>query len=60
MIEILGAGEMARHVEERDSLLSQLTRGKQAYIQQIEQIKRQNEEDNKVSEMSDMKIEKIL
>ncbi|XP_042564778.1 myosin-1B-like [Clupea harengus] len=40
-------GEMARHVEERDSLLSQLTRGKQAYIQQIEQIKRQNEEDNK-------------
>lgn len=41
-------GELFRQLEEKDSLVSQLTRGKQSYTQQIEDIKRQLEEEIKV------------
>lgn len=47
--ELLFSGEMSRQLEEKDSLMSHLTRGKQAYVQQIEELKRQNEEDVKVN-----------
>ncbi|XP_061118334.1 myosin heavy chain, fast skeletal muscle-like isoform X2 [Conger conger] len=40
-------GEFGRQLEEKESLLSQLTRGKQAYTQQIEELKRQHEEEVK-------------
>lgn len=42
------SGEFSRQLEERESLVSQLTRGKQAYIQQIEELKRHFEEEVKV------------
>lgn len=42
-------GELSRQLEEKDSLVSQLTRGKQSYTQQIEDLKRQLEEEIKVS-----------
>lgn len=35
-------------MEEKDALVSQLTRGKQAFTQQIEELKRQLEEEVKV------------
>jgi len=41
-------GELSRQLEEKDSLVSQLTRGKQSYTQQIEDLKRQLEEEIKV------------
>jgi hypothetical protein len=41
-------GEFARQLEEKDSLVSQLTRGKQSNVQQIEDLKRQLEEEVKV------------
>lgn len=41
-------GELARLLEEKDSLVSQLTRGKQSNVQQIEDLKRQLEEEVKV------------
>lgn len=41
-------GELSRQLEEKDSLVSQLTRGKQSYTQQIEDLKRQLEEEVKV------------
>ncbi|KAK0144617.1 Myosin-6 [Merluccius polli] len=44
-------GELARQLEEKDSLVSQLTRGKQSYTQQIEDLKRQLEEEVKVSKL---------
>uniref|UniRef100_A0AAV2JTZ1 Myosin heavy chain n=1 Tax=Knipowitschia caucasica TaxID=637954 RepID=A0AAV2JTZ1_KNICA len=40
-------GELTRQIEEKDSLVSQLTRGKQSYTQQIEDLKRQLEEEIK-------------
>ncbi|XP_066560791.1 myosin-4-like [Amia ocellicauda] len=40
-------GEMSRQLEEKDSLVSQLTRGKVAYTQQVEELKRLNEEEIK-------------
>uniref|UniRef100_A0A4W6F0N8 Myosin heavy chain 7 n=1 Tax=Lates calcarifer TaxID=8187 RepID=A0A4W6F0N8_LATCA len=40
-------GELSRQLEEKDSLVSQLTRGKQSYTQQIEDLKRQLEEEVK-------------
>ncbi|CAL8281265.1 unnamed protein product, partial [Gadus morhua 'NCC'] len=40
-------GEFGRQLEEKEALVSQLTRGKQAYTQQIEELKRQNEEEVK-------------
>uniref|UniRef100_A0AAR2KM32 Myosin heavy chain 7 n=1 Tax=Pygocentrus nattereri TaxID=42514 RepID=A0AAR2KM32_PYGNA len=39
--------ELSRQLEEKDSLVSQLTRGKQSYTQQIEDLKRQLEEEVK-------------
>uniref|UniRef100_A0A8C1MHY1 Slow myosin heavy chain 1 n=1 Tax=Cyprinus carpio TaxID=7962 RepID=A0A8C1MHY1_CYPCA len=42
------SGELSRQLEEKDSLVSQLTRGKQSYTQQIEDLKRQLEEEIKV------------
>ncbi len=44
----LSTGELARQMEEKDSLVSQLTRGKQSYTQQTEDLKRQLEEEVKV------------
>ncbi|CAL8387093.1 unnamed protein product [Boreogadus saida] len=40
-------GEFGRQLEEKEALVSQLTRGKQAYTQQVEELKRQNEEEVK-------------
>lgn len=42
------AGELSRQLEEKDSLVSQLTRSKMSYSQQIEDLKRQLEEESKV------------
>ena len=42
------SGESSRQLEEKDALVSQLTRGKQAYTQQIEELKRHIEEEVKV------------
>lgn len=41
-------GEYSRQVEEKDGLISQLSRGKQAFTQQIEELKRHLEEEIKV------------
>ena len=41
-------GEFGRQLEEKEALVSQLTRGKQAYTQQIEELKRLIEEEVKV------------
>ncbi|KAJ3605544.1 hypothetical protein NHX12_027589 [Muraenolepis orangiensis] len=40
-------GEFGRQLEEKEALVSQLTRGKQAFTQQIEELKRQMEEEVK-------------
>nr|XP_061813828.1 myosin heavy chain, fast skeletal muscle-like isoform X1 [Nerophis lumbriciformis] len=40
-------GEFARQLEEKEALVSQLTRGKQGYTQQIEELKRHIEEEVK-------------
>uniref|UniRef100_A0AAZ3SVC7 Myosin motor domain-containing protein n=1 Tax=Oncorhynchus tshawytscha TaxID=74940 RepID=A0AAZ3SVC7_ONCTS len=40
-------GEFGRQLEEKEALVSQLTRGKQAFIQQVEELKRQIEEEVK-------------
>ncbi|KAM9482459.1 myosin heavy chain, fast skeletal muscle [Clarias gariepinus] len=40
-------GEMGRQLEEKEALVSQLTRSKQAYTQQIEELKRHVEEEVK-------------
>ncbi|XP_058039590.1 myosin-6-like [Ahaetulla prasina] len=40
-------GELARQLEEKEALVSQLTRGKQSYTQQMEDLKRQLEEESK-------------
>lgn len=42
------SGEFGRQLEEKEALVSQLTRGKQAYTQQIEELKRHIEEEVKV------------
>ena len=42
------SGEFSRQLEEKEALVSQLTRGKQAYTQQIEELKRHIEEEVKV------------
>ena len=42
-------GEFGRQLEEKEGLVSQLTRGKQAFTQQIEELKRLNEEEVKVN-----------
>ena len=48
MVSWYPAGELIRQLEEKESLLSQMTRGKQASIQQIEELKRHTEEEIKV------------
>ncbi|NXD18535.1 MYH6 protein, partial [Nothocercus nigrocapillus] len=40
-------GELSRQLEEKEALISQLTRGKQSYTQQMEDLKRQMEEEAK-------------
>ncbi|XP_075702307.1 uncharacterized protein LOC142666212 [Rhinoderma darwinii] len=40
-------GEFGRQLEEKESLISQLSRGKQAFTQQTEELKRQLEEETK-------------
>ncbi|XP_072308463.1 myosin heavy chain, fast skeletal muscle-like [Eucyclogobius newberryi] len=40
-------GEISRQLDEKDALISQLTRNKQAYTQQIEELKRHFEEEVK-------------
>ncbi|MBZ3881329.1 Myosin-7 [Sciurus carolinensis] len=44
---ILPIGELARQLEEKEALISQLTRGKLSYTQQMEDLKRQLEEEGK-------------
>ncbi len=41
-------GEFSRQLEEKEALVSQLTRSKQAYTQQTEELKRHIEEEVKV------------
>lgn len=41
-------GELSRRLDEKEALVSQLTRGKQTYTQQLEDLKRQLEEESKV------------
>ena len=45
-------GELGRQVEEKDALVSQLSRSKQAFTQQIEELKRLNEEEVKVMNLN--------
>ena len=45
---LVPSGEFSRQLEEKEALISQLTRGKQAYTQQIEELKRHIEEEVKV------------
>ncbi|KAG7270989.1 hypothetical protein CRUP_014588 [Coryphaenoides rupestris] len=40
-------GELSRQLEEKESMLSQMTRGKQAFTQQIDELKRHIEEEIK-------------
>ena len=47
---IFTPGEFGRQIEEKEALVSQLTRGKQAFTQQIEELKRHIEEEVKVKE----------
>ena len=42
-------GEFGRQLGEKEALVSQLTRGKQAFTQQIEELKRLIEEEVKVT-----------
>ena len=45
-------GEFSRQLEEKEALVSQLTRGKQAFTQQIEELKRHVEEEVKVNKFT--------
>lgn len=45
---ICSSGELSHQVEEKESLVSQLTKSKQALTQQLEELKRQLEEETKV------------
>lgn len=47
-IFLLDTGELSRQLEEKESTVSQLSRSKQAFTQQIEELKRQLEEESKV------------
>lgn len=46
---LLPTGELSRQLDEKESLVSQLSRGKQAFTQQTEELKRQLEEEIKVT-----------
>lgn len=45
-------GELTHQVEEKEALVLQLTKGKQALTQQLEELKRQLEEETKVKDSS--------
>ena len=47
-------------MEDKDSLVSQLTRGKLSYTQQIEDLKRQLEEETKVHSMAFLVLYLVL
>lgn len=49
------AGELNHQVEEKESLVSQLTKSKQALTQQLEELKRQLEEETKVNEVASLR-----
>lgn len=42
------SGELSRLLEEKESLINQLSRGKTSFTQTIEELKRQLEEETKV------------
>lgn len=44
----LAAGELSRLLEEKESLISQLSRGKASATQSLEELRRQLEEESKV------------
>lgn len=44
-----GLAEVSRKLEERESLVSQLQRAKNSFSQNVEELKKQLEEENKVS-----------
>lgn len=46
---VFSLDELMQQLEEKESLISQLTRSKQSFTQQTEELKRQLEEENKVS-----------
>lgn len=48
-INVFSLGELTRQLEEKETLISQLTRGKHTFTQQTEELKRQLEEENKVT-----------
>lgn len=45
-------GEVSRKLEERESMVSQLQRAKNSFSQNVEELKKQLEEENKVSSLS--------
>lgn len=53
-------GEFGRQIEEKEALVSQLSRGKQAYTQQLEELKRQMEEEVKVKQRATMTMYVVL
>ena len=50
------SGELSRQLEEKEALVSQLTRSKQAYTQQIEELKRHIEEEVKVIDWANITV----
>lgn len=48
----LHVGELSRKLEEREAMVSQLQRAKNSFSQNVEELKKQLEEDNKVSSLS--------
>lgn len=45
-------GELSRKLEEREAMVSQLQRAKNSFSQNAEELKKQLEEENKVSSLS--------
>ncbi len=56
----ISKGEFGRQLEEKEALVSQLTRGKQAFTQQIEELKRHIEEEVKVTHYSIINTNKSM
>ncbi len=56
----ISKGEFGRQLEEKEALVSQLTRGKQAFTQQIEELKRHIEEEVKVTHYSIINTNKYM
>ena len=57
---IFTPGEFGRQIEEKEALVSQLTRGKQAFTQQIEELKRHIEEEVKVKETWNKSVKRVV